>query len=258
MHEIKQFEYKVEKLDSIKKYRFGDDWPVVYILEDGKEAYIGQAVNVFRRAKEHIKLSERKKLKRLYVIADEEYNKSATLDIESSLIKYVSADGKFLLQNRNGGLSNHSYYDMEKYHAKFEVIWEDLKRQGLVVNNLLDIENSDLFKFSPYKTLSEDQLDVVNSLLKTLTHKKTSSHLISGEPGTGKTVLAVYLMKRLIEDNPNHNFKVALVIPMTSLRKTLKTIFKSVKGFKANMVIGPNEVIKQDYDILIVDEAHRL
>ncbi|MCD4756467.1 DUF2075 domain-containing protein [bacterium] len=258
MHEIQAFAYKSELLEDIRNHRFGNNWPVVYILGNNKEAYIGETLNAFRRAKQHIENKNRQKLERFYIIADEEYNKSATLDIESSLIKYISADGQFLLQNANKGLLNHNYYDREKYRAKFELVWKDLQERGLVIHDLLEIENSDLFKFSPYKSLSEDQLDVVNSILGTVTQVDNSSHLVSGEPGTGKTVLAMYLIKRLMESKEPKDLTVALVVPMTSLRRTLKKVFKSIKGLKANMVIGPNQVVQKQYDILIVDEAHRL
>ena len=45
---------------------------------------------------------------------------------------------------------------------------------------------------------------------------------------------------------------------MTSLRTTLKKVFRNVKNLKSSMVLGPSDVIGKDYDILIVDEAHRL
>jgi len=52
--------------------------------------------------------------------------------------------------------------------------------------------------------------------------------------------------------------KIALVVPMSSFRKTLKKVFKNIKGLSGNMVIGPAEVTRNNYDILIVDESHRL
>lgn len=42
------------------------------------------------------------------------------------------------------------------------------------------------------------------------------------------------------------------------MRKTLKGIFKSIYGLKASDVLSPSDVTKQYYDILLVDEAHRL
>jgi len=54
------------------------------------------------------------------------------------------------------------------------------------------------------------------------------------------------------------NPRMALVVPMTSLRSTLKKVFKSVKGLTESMVIGPTEVSRNKYYILLVDEAHRL
>ena len=115
-----------------------------------------------------------------------------------------------------------------------------------------------------------------------LNSKDRNTIFIEGSAGTGKTVLAVYLMKLLATEIQDHHMddsddvyseqlrkilkfkkqhphpKAALVVPMTSLRNTLKKVFKSVKGLKANMVIGPTEVSRNQYDILLIDEAHRL
>ena len=114
----------VKKLDSVE---FGEDWPVVYVLENGNEMYIGETVSASSRFKQHLENADRQKLTRAHLISDSEYNKSATLDIESWLIQYMVADEKFTLQNGNSGLSNHSYFDREKYRAKFEVIWQELQ-----------------------------------------------------------------------------------------------------------------------------------
>lgn len=51
---------------------------------------------------------------------------------------------------------------------------------------------------------------------------------------------------------------MALVVPMSSFRTTLKKVFKNIKGLSASMVIGPAQVSKEKYDLLVVDESHRL
>ena len=45
---------------------------------------------------------------------------------------------------------------------------------------------------------------------------------------------------------------------MTTLRGTLKKVMSKIEGINPNMIIGPNDVIKDDYDLLIVDKSHRL
>ncbi len=258
MYEIKRFDYKKETFGKIRGYRYGENWPIVYILEDGKDAYIGETTTAYKRASQHFERPDRAKLKSMYVIADDEYNKSATLDIESSLIRYMSGDGKYLIQNANFGIQESDYYDRERYQAKFQTIWKELQRLNIVNNDLIQIQNSDLFKYSPYKALTQDQLDVVDVIMKSIRRGEKTPHLVAGEPGTGKTIVATYLVKALTLKRWSKHLEIGLVIPMTSLRKTLRRVFKNVKGLTPGMVIGPNDVVKKNYDVLIVDEAHRL
>ncbi|OQX93071.1 MAG: hypothetical protein B6I17_04455, partial [Tenericutes bacterium 4572_104] len=259
MKVVESFEYDKSKLHKVKMSTYGNNWPVVYILEGDKEAYVGETTDVYKRSNQHMKRPERSKLKRIHIIGDKQFNKSAVLDIEALLISHMSADGKFQLQNGNGGLQNHRYYNKDLYHdIKFELIWKELMRNKLADKSLLQIRNSDLFKFSPYKALTEEQLLIAKDITKTILTKDASSHMIKGEPGSGKTILAVFLVKYLIQMKAINNSSIALVVPMTSLRKTLKAVFKNIKGLSAAMVIGPNDVVKKDYEILIIDEAHRL
>lgn len=258
MSDFQKFPFDREKFDLIKSYKYGRNWPVVYIIKDDKEIYIGETINVYFRSKQHLENPERKKLKEIYVITDDEFNVSATLDIESWLIQYISADERYMIQNSNGGLKNHNYYDREKYKTKFEMVWDDLRKNGIVKNTLEDLKNSDLFKYSPYKSLTDDQLDVSKKIFRSITTNKSNNIVVHGKPGTGKTILATYLFKYIKEQEKTKKWNIGLVVPMSSLRKTIKSVFRKIKGLKANMVIGPNEVIQSKYDILIVDESHRL
>ncbi len=267
----------------LNKY-MNNSWPVVYIIKDDKvgEAYIGESTNAINRMKNHMANPDRNKLNDLLIISCDKFNKSAVLDIESNLIQYMSSDGTYKLQNGNAGLIDHNYYQRQQYKKLFENVWEHLRVERYAQNPLSRIDNSDLFKYSPYKSLSADQHNSVLEILSLLTRKEENTVFVEGGAGTGKTILAVYLMKLLKTDIMDHhldeadetyseelkkikeirtkfsNPKVALVVPMTSLRKTLKKVFGQVKGLKGSMVIGPSEAAKQEYDVLIVDEAHRL
>lgn len=258
MSELHSFPYDKEKFADIRGYRFGKNWPVVYIMEDGKEAYVGETVNAYNRSRQHHEKLERRKLKTIHILSDEEFNKSAALDIESWIIQYMAADQKYTLQNGNGGLKNHNYFDRAKYKAKFELAWAKMREMGLANNTLLDLKNSDLFKYSPYKSLTEDQFVVARAIQKKISSNEKTVHVVHGRPGTGKTILATYLFKYLKEEEDTKDMEITLVVSMTSLRKTIKKVFRKIKGLSPAMVIGPNDVVRKKYDLLLVDEAHRL
>ncbi len=73
-------------------------------------------------------------------------------------------------------------------------------------------------------------------------------------PGSGKTIVAVFLMKYLRDSEKFKDKKIGFVVPQTSLRSTLKKIFKSIYNLKASDIIKPSDVTRAYYDILIVDE----
>lgn len=264
-----------------------NQWPVVYFLqnEQKKEAYVGESTNALTRIRTHLATPKKAKaFNKISIIGSDKFNKSATLDIEANLINHLLSDGTYTIQNGNFGLVNHRYYQQGLYKKLFEEIWKKLLEKRLVTKSLKEIENSELFKYSPYKSLNQDQYNAAIQILGTLTERNDSRIFIRGSAGTGKTILATYLIKLLCSDPADvmseelneeelrevnlikafrakyPNAKIGLVVAMTSLRTSLQEVFRKVPGLKASTVINPSDAVKSHdkYDLLIVDEAHRL
>lgn len=282
-----QYPFNKESLGKIEQNPWvKNQWPLVYFIQNEKDkiAYVGESTNALSRIKNHLGNPKRSKFDKISIIGSDKFNKSATLDIESNLIQYITAEGTYRLQNGNFGLVNHNYYQQDLYKKLFKEIWHKLVERKIVTKSLTEIENSELFKYSPYKALNEDQYNSVLQILDGLTTKESNRIFISGSAGTGKTILATYLIKLLVSDvnelqsdeynedeikeikyvrdfkSKYPNAKIGLVIAMTSLRESLENVFKKIPGLKSSMVINPSDTFKlnEKYDLLIVDEAHRL
>jgi len=262
-----------------------NQWPLVYFIQnEGKRvAYVGESTNFSNRIKNHLANPKKSNaFNKISIIGSDKFNKSATLDIESKLIQYISSEGTYELQNGNHGLINHNYYQQDLYKNLFIDIWGKLIENNIVSKSLEEIENSELFKYSPYKSLNEDQYNSVLEIIKALTEKKSSKIFIKGSAGTGKTILATYLIKLLGSDVSDTNMddfsdneiqeinliraykikypkaEIGFVVAMSSLRKTLQNVFRKIPELKSSMIISPSDTFKKEYDLLIVDEAHRL
>ena len=282
------YDFNKESLNKIEQNTWvKNQWPLVYFIQNEtiKEAYVGESTNASNRIKNH--LANPKKsgtFNKISIIGSDKFNKSATLDIESNLIQYITAEGTYKLQNGNYGLINHNYYQQDLYKDLFNYVWKKLIEKKLVTKSLSEIENSEVFKYSPYKSLNEDQYKSVLEILEGLTTKNSNKIFVKGSAGTGKTILATYLMKLLHSDLAENRFedfnddelreikyiqdfqlrypnaKIGLVVAMTSLRESLENVFKKIPGLKASMVLNPSDTfqLKEKYDLLIIDEAHRL
>ena len=235
-----------------------DNWPMLYILENGKEAYIGESNHVKTRMSQHASNDEKKIFDKVHFIYSNIFNYSVTLDYESKLIQYIVADELFKVTNKNAGIADKNYFQKKEYDEKFEKLWRKLQKEKLVKHSLEEIENSDLFKYSPYKELNDCQRKAVFEILNKIKDGSHENIIVNGMPGSGKTIVAVYLMKYLSDSEEFANKKIGFVVPQTSLRKTMKSIFKSIYGLSSSQVLSPSDVVKSEYDILIVDEAHRL
>lgn len=271
------------------------NWPVVYVLDGARRRrtpalYVGETVSAVTRMRQHLGGSKRDAgLESVRVIVDDRFNKSVCLDLESHLIRWFHGDGRFDILNGNDGLTDAQYYDREIYRESSRDIFEQLRAEGLFSRSIPQIENSDLFKLSPFKALNDDQaaavMDIVEGLLDDLQHPgKRSTLVVQGHPGTGKTIIAIFLMKLLadIRDYRNHDdiepnsvfaeffvpenrklladLRMALVIPQQSLRESVKKVFKKTPKLHPSMVMTPFELAESNavFDLVLVDETHRL
>lgn len=282
-------EYTFDK-DSLSKIELNtwakNQWPLVYFLRnlEDRKIYIGESNNAYLRLKNHLGNPKKEHFKAVNIIGSDKFNKSATLDLESRLIQYFYAEGSYRPENLNLGQQNHTYYQQDLYEKLFCTVWEKLREKKIVSKKLTEIENSELFKYSPYKSLNDDQYKSVLEILTTINKSSGNSIFVSGSAGTGKTILATYLMKLLVSDvneideseiKEDNIYKISLikeyqkkypkkkigfVIAMTPLRETIKKVFSNVPGLKKQMVMSPAETFKlgTKYDLLIIDEAHRL
>lgn len=242
--------------------------------------------------RQHLANPEKQHLTHMRVFLGDLFNKSAALDLESFLIQRFAGDGQFNVLNRNEGVTNANYYDRLRYEVEFERIFDELYEQGLFAHTLPEIENSDLFKLSPFKSLNSDQMFAINDILRglfsDLAAGRSSTISIQGDPGTGKTIVGIYLMKMLedikawspdvddVAEQDNESplaayfthenaqllagFTLGLVVPQQSLRDSIARVFKRTPGLHPRMVMTPFTVGKSEanFDLLIVDESHRL
>ena len=235
-----------------------DNWPMLYILENGKQAYIGESNHVKTRMTQHASKEEKRIFDKVHFIYSRMFNQSVTFDYESKLIQYIVADELFQVTNKNSGIADKQYFQKQQYDEKFEVLWKKLQKEKLVKHSLEEIENSDLFKYSPYKELNDSQRQAVDDILLKIKEGTVNRVVVNGMPGSGKTIVAIYLMKYLADSEEFKDKEIGFVVPQISLRKTMKMIFKSIYGLYPSQVISPSDVTKKKYDILLVDEAHRL
>lgn len=273
------------------------NWPVVYVIDSGREThtqknlldvYVGETLNAESRILQHIDSPSKASLSSVHVVLDDTYNKSACLDLESNLIRLLSGDGAYRVLNGNAGVIDADYYSRDTYQESFRDVFEHLRAIGIFTRTIPEIENSDLFKLSPFKALTVDQAvaveDILEGLFSDLEAKTGGTTVVQGEPGTGKTVIAIYLLKLLADiakSKPDdeqdadsifaefftpgyqellQDFKVGVVVPQQSLRATIQQVFKRTPGLNPAQVLTPFQVGESDtaWDLLIVDEAHRL
>ena len=146
----------------------------------------------------------------------------------------------------------------------------------MVNNNLDTIENKDIFKLSPYKELTLEQIDLKDKVLEfcsaQLQAKSTEYGnllVVEGEAGVGKSVVLSSIFNTIQERTTEKSSEFYgtenyLVVNHEEMFKTYKGIAKRVKHLKAKDFAKPTPLInklqkeEKKADIIFVDEAHLL
>ncbi|MBC2371241.1 DUF2075 domain-containing protein [Listeria booriae] len=275
--QIKKF--KKASIQEINATYF-NNYPIVYILYTNAKketAYIGQTVHLQRRMQKHLSDASRKKLDTALFIGNEKFNQSATYNIETNLINFFIADKKYELQNKSQTMDSkmHDYYNKEYYDQTFfKHIWEELRQHKVVRESLEDLRNKDVFKLSPYKELSAEQMDlkyhIIDYCKKHINDEQHSIFFIEGDAGTGKSVVLSSTFNTIQDLSYDKSSKLYgtknyLLVNHQEMLKTYKEISESLPNLKKKSFMKPTSFINQQMksdaataDIVFVDEAHLL
>lgn len=215
IHEIIYSEEGLKKFNdsavnfSKKNREYLIDYPTVYVInnktkKDSYNIYVGETSNIKTRTNQHLSknainqdLEDLPNLKSslMYIIGHEYFNKSLTLDVENKLMHYLSTvDQVDVVYNRRTNQQN-KYYTSEYFEDIFSKVWQELRKKNKSLFPLKSIiEDSALFKASPFHKLTHEQVDakqkIYNKVVKSLEGKEVGQLiLVAGEAGSGKTVL---------------------------------------------------------------------
>lgn len=259
--------------DEIKRLSFHkkavlEDGYVTYIYYNTieKTIYVGETKQFLTRHDQHMSEDHFKEgqFNRCIVIYNKSiFTKTHAEDLEYLLLNHLVADlpdSNYTLCNRNNGKEQNDYNGTLDIKQKvFIEVWtEILYPRGLVTTkNLEEIRQSILFKYSPFKELTPEQYKIEENILKNM----GVNHLINGGAGTGKTVLLMSLMFKLANKFPNK--KIGLVTTSNLLDK-FNSILKQLnlsnrlQFERAGSLINKSEESSIKYDVILIDEAHRL
>jgi DUF2075 family protein/archaellum biogenesis ATPase FlaH len=257
-----------------------DQYPIVYILYNRHSkkrpiAYIGQTVQASKRMKQHLNNSKRTEVKEVLLIGHEKFNQSATYNIETNLINHFIGDEQFQLQNvsQTRQAQMHQYYEKDFYDKViFQELWKELQSRQLAVNSIDTIRNKDVYKLSPFKELTPEQLEIKLEIIdyckNNIDKEDKKVFMIEGEAGTGKSVVLASIYNTL-QDYTKTDSKLKgtdnyLLVNHSEMLKTYHSMANSLPNLKKNHMLKPtpfiNKVDKEQLepDIVIVDEAHLL
>ena len=264
--EITSYDYENPKYDD---WKLPYNYHYLYILENGKDVYIGETNDIVKRTRKHHEKKDycyQFHFKNIHIITGKHMEGTPAEHFERLLIKLMRVDNKFKVRNQDNGVRTF-YQRKNEFELGFDRLWSQLTKIGLVKHKSFQLVlNRTEYKYSPYSTLTKEQEQTLNDIVNAIHTSDCQRNrddslrpiLIEGDAGTGKTVLASSLFYYLKTNVEFKEKRVALVYSNTATRKALKNTFKCVPGNFGKNIISPIDITKEKYDIVICDEAHRL
>lgn len=302
--------------DNIREYFKNDEkyrtllteYPTVYVINDQNgvknpsyTVYVGETNDIQRRTLQHLDSDpkdredffglKQSKNAEMYVIGQEHFNKSMTLDVENRLMQYLSSVPAVKHLNNRRHNDQNKYYDSEEFEPLFRKIWKKLGKKNHDLFPAQEIlESSALFKASPFNKLTSEQLkaksEIIEKIRLALSKQKNKKQengqliLVEGDAGSGKTVLMSNIFYDLVhedeisfqetqiktpyqKESPNR-LSVAMLVNQNEQLKVYKDISQKIFDKNDNIEVekpvtfikntNPNKKI----DIALIDEAHLL
>lgn len=184
----------------------GNNWPVVYLISNDTDIFIGETTSFGERFREHL-YDKNKRYNRFTEICfayDGTENKSVVQDYESNLVRLFDADGRFqrVFTASPGQSHIHAYHQQDLYDAKVSVLWNQLYGLNLTKLDYQSVKNSLIYKLSPFTSLSSEQREVMKAIfedfLDSLRSGQKGGALVNGGAGTGKSLMAVKIIDILL------------------------------------------------------------
>lgn len=262
--------------------------PVVYILfEENRQktdrkttlpkAYIGESTQLIRRMRTHKKDPRRKDMDISVFIGHKKFHRSATYNIETKLINYFLAEKTFQIQNKSQTADEtvHDYFEKEFFNEKlFPKIWKKLKEEKIVKQDLEKLENSDIFKLSPFTELTYQQIELRDKIfdycIENIDTSDRKVFIVEGESGTGKSVLLSSLMNKLSryftdQSKSLGSMDINLLVNHSEMRKSYMEIARHVEKLKVKQFnqspttfINKTSIESKNQNITLIDEGHLL
>ncbi|MEE8808286.1 MAG: DNA/RNA helicase domain-containing protein [Lactimicrobium sp.] len=284
---LKCLENELETGTDQKDAKFILRYPTVYIHNlkgsDHYEVYIGESNNIIQRTLQHYETAKQDDTwqhrfvqddnARLFIIGHDHFNKSLTLDVENRLMHYMLGVQKVeRIYNRRGNEQD-KYFPEEEFNEIFRRIWKQLHHLNAdLFPEQRIIEDTDIFKASPFHKLTDDQKrdkEMILEIIDTALQSQEVGQLIfvSGEAGTGKTVLNSNLFYELcnITKPDGSVYNCHLIVNHDQQLKVYQQIARKLgmKSVDKDIVTKPttfinNHLGKPPVDVVFVDEAHLL